>query len=188
VTDTKTPQLPSGPSLHNVAIVGTHFGSGPDIDNVTHIGVSYTATQVTAAGFLDSASCISTPFSHTFLHDTHWNATVIPQVRYDQTVEHDEKPAAVLVNAQLPTTNISISVPSQCFEAGTKTFSYQIIPVINGIEQKPLYVSPQQSGSEHGVADQASLGGMTINGQWNPNAVAGFSQVAVSIAAPSCGQ
>lgn len=188
VTDTKTPQLPGGPTLHNVAIAGTRFASGPDTANVTHIGVSYTATQVTAAGFLDSASCISTPFSHTFLHDTHWNASVVPQVRYDQTVEHDEKPAAVVVDAQLPNTNINIAVPSQCFEPGTKTFSYQIIPIINGVDQNPLYVSPQQSGSEHGVSDQAPLGGMTINGQWNPNPVAGFSQVSVSIAAPSCGQ
>jgi len=188
VTDTKTPQMPSGPTLHNIAIVGTRFGSGPDIDNVTHIGVSFTATQVTAAGFLDSASCINTPFSHSFLHDTHWNATVIPQVRYDQAVEHDEEPAAVFVDAKLPTTNVNIPVPSQCFEPGTKTFSYQIIPVINGVDQKPLYVSPQQSGSEHGVVDQAPLGGITINGQWNPNPVAGLSQVAVSIAAPSCGQ
>jgi hypothetical protein len=188
VTDTKTPLLPSGPTLHNVGIVGTRFGSGPDIDNVTHIGVSYTATQVTAAGFLDSASCISTPFSHTFLHDTHWNATVIPAVRYDQTVEHDEQPAPVMTDAQLPTTNVNIPIPSQCFEPGTKTFSYQIIPVINGADQKALYVSPQQTGSDHGVSDQAALGGMTISGQWNPNPVAGFSQVAVSVAAPSCGQ
>ena len=159
VTDSKTPALPSGPGISNASIVGYRFAAGPSAQNVTHIGVNYTANQVTAAGSLDTASCINTPFSHTFLHDTHWDATVIPQARYTQASEHNETGGPTLVDATLPTTNAQIPLPSACFEPGAKTFSYSIVPVVNGVEQKALYSSPNQTGSEHGVTDQANLGG-----------------------------
>jgi hypothetical protein len=187
VTDTRTPPLPSGPGITDAAIVGYHFAGGPSAVNVTHIGVSYTATTITASGSLDTASCINTPFSHSLLHDTHWDAVLVPEVRYTQAVEHDETAGPTLVSASLPTTNVNLSIPSACFEPGSKTFSYVVTPVINGVEQNPLYTSPNQTGSEHGVTDQANLGGVTINGQWNPTPIAGVSQVSISLSAPACG-
>jgi hypothetical protein len=187
VGDTRTPPLPSGPGITDAAIVGFHYAGGPSAVNVTHIGVSYTATTITAAGSLDTATCVNTPFSHSLIHDTHWDAVLVPEVRYTQAVEHDETGGPVIVDASLPTTSANLTIPSACFEPGSKTFSYVVTPVINGVEQKALYTSPNQTGSEHGVTDQGNLGGITINGQWNPNPVAGVSQVAIAVSAPACG-
>ena len=187
VTDTRTPALPTGAGITEPAIVGFHFAGGPSAVNVTHIGVTYTGTTITAAGSLDTATCVNTPFSHSLVHDTHWDATVVPEVRYEQAVEHDETGGPVLVDVSLPTTSVNVPIPSVCFEPGAKTFSYMVMPVINGVEQIALYTSPNQTGSEHGVSDQANLGGLTINGQWNPNPVAGVSQVALTVSAPACG-
>ncbi len=187
VTDTRTPPLPSGPGIADAVIVGFHFAGGPSAQNVTHIGVTYTATTITAAGSLDTATCVNTFISHTFIHDTHWDAVLVPEVRYTQAVEHDETGGPSLVDASLPTTSVNLTIPSACFEPGPKTFSYVVTPVVNGVEERPLYVSPNQTGSEHGVTDQGNLGGITITGQWNPNPVAGISQVAVAVSAPACG-
>jgi hypothetical protein len=190
VSDVRTPALPSGAGISNPQITGWHYSAGPNIRNQSNVGVSYTPTTVTAAGWLDTATCIQVgwPVHIAKLdHPTNWGAGVAPEVRYSQALEHDENGGPVLVDASLPTTTATMQLNSSCFEAGPKSFSYKITPILNGKDQKDLYDSPIQTGSEHGVNDAVNLGSLSISGAWNPQPVQGSSQVVVTISAPQCG-
>jgi hypothetical protein len=187
VNQVRTPLLPSGPGISDASIIGIHYASGPETVNTTHVEPNYTATTVSISGSLDSATCENFGPVHHLNHATVWGASIVPEVRYTQEIDHNQSVGPMVLNVDLPTTNANLPIPSSCFEPGSKTFSYSIVPVIDGVEQKPLYLSPNQTGSEHGVSDQGSVGGVAISGQWNPNPVEGFTQVSVSLQAPACG-
>jgi hypothetical protein len=190
-SEARTPQLPSGPGISNVRITGYHFSDGPHLRNQSSIGVSTTGTTVTAAGWLDTATCEQVHIGFVNVahldHPTDWSATIVPEIQYDQSVEHDEIAHPVFVDASLPLTTGTLQVKSACFEPGAKSFSYVVTPVLNGKEQKTLYESPIVTGSEHGVNQSASLNAISLTGAWNPQPVGGSSQIAVTVSAPQCG-
>jgi hypothetical protein len=81
VSDVRTPQLPAGTGISNAQIVGWHYSNGPNVRNQSSIGVSFTPTTVTAAGWLDTATCVQVgwPVHIAHLdHPTNWGATVVP--------------------------------------------------------------------------------------------------------------
>ena len=145
---------------------------------------------MTAAGWLDTATCeqIGFPVHIAHLdHPTKLAQVIVPEIQYDQAVEHDELALPIIVDASLPLTNAIVQLNSACFEP-EQSRSYKVTPVLNGKGQKDLYVSPVVTGSEHGVNQSANIGSITLDGVWNPQPVNGTSQVAVSISAPQCGK
>lgn len=190
-SEVRTPALPSGPGISNVRITGYHFVNGPNLRNQSSIAVSTTATTITAAGWLDTATCVQIGFPIHIAHldhPTNWSATIVPEIQFDQSMEHDEIAKPTLVPAILPVTTATLQVNSSCFEPGAKSFSYTVTPEINGMDQSDLYDSPIATGSEHGVSQSATLNSVSLTGTWNPQPVSGTSQIAITIAAPQCGK
>jgi hypothetical protein len=194
--DTRTPQLPSGPRISDAQITGYHFANWPDghaspnTRNQSSIAVTTTATTVSAAGWLDTASCVQEGFIvHVarLLHDTFWQAVVVPEARYTEEKETSVSSAPVTAVAVLPETTAILTFPTASAEAGVKSFSYSVVPVVNGVAQKALYQSPVVSGNERGVDDAVSLGPVSITAHWNPQPVNGMTQVTVKISEPTCG-
>lgn len=196
VGDTKTPQLPNVANMQpgSAKIVGWHYVNWPDghaspnTRNQSSVGVSFTATTVSAGGWIDTATCIKGPFGIAHLnHDTFWQAAVVPETRY--TVLNEQTATGTdTLQATLPTTIANINVPTSCNMQGPHSFSYTVTPIVNGVVDSPIYSSPVRTEDEKGVHDVVALGPVSIAASWNPQPVGGMSQVSVSVSQPSCGQ
>ena len=195
VGDTKTPVLPSGGNIvpGSAFISGWHYvnwpdgHSSPNTRNQTSVSPSFTSTTVSAAGWLDTASCGNIGPIHHFFNDTFWQAAIVPECRLTLLAEQTAT-GTIKVPAALPTTIANINLPTICNEPGPHSFSYVVTPIVNGVANPPLYSSPVRTESEKGVHDSVILGPVTIAASWNPQPINGFSQVALTISQPTCGQ
>ena len=187
VSDMKTWALPSGSHIRNAAFSGFRYASSIDKRNNLNINVSYTSNTVTAAGWLDTASCVCAPFVGCHLdHNTHWIVGVVPTVSYTEDVEHDGQLQSLEVAAQLPITTANFQIPTACNEQGVHTLAYTVSPVING-EVRPALESAVVSGNEKAVDDQKIHGPLTVEASWNPNTISGFSNLGVRVTQNTCG-
>jgi len=160
--------------------------SAPDIVNQSNIGVSFTDKSVTAAGWLDTASCIKTPFSATLLHDTHWNMTLTPVIDGPNTSNPTSSGSTQPVAMNYPTTsNICASVPKDAGASGASSFWITLTPYLRGEQQSaPLYVGPRQTDPTMDTftySDTDTTGAYQINVSYNPTVVSGNCQVCASI-------
>jgi hypothetical protein len=192
--NTNTPQLPSGPNMSDAKIVGYQFVNWPDghpspnTRDQSSIQVSTTSTTVSASGWLDTASCTCVPIAGCKLnHDTFWQAAVVPEARYTQDNDITEPVQADTVPVSDPTTSTILSFSTSCSEQGVKNMQYTVVPLVNGVVQSPLYTSPFVSGDEKGVSDTQVLGPVQLSATWNPQAVAGRTQMQVSVTRSTCG-
>jgi hypothetical protein len=193
-SDTRTPTLPVDATFSNVAVSGEHYinwdgaHQSPNTRNQSSIGVSYTTTTVTAAGWLDTASCTNFIAGKKLDHDTFWQARVVPEVSYVLAQQHIEPTTTIQVQAQDGTTSGNLSFNTSCGETGVKIFSYSVTPIVKGQAQAPIYVSPDIQGNQDGVSDKQVLNTFIIDANWNPVPVAGKTQVSIQVAVPACGK
>lgn len=192
--DPRTPQLTSGPDIKNAQIVGFHFvnwpdgHSSPNTRNQSNVQVSTGTTTVSAAGWLDTASCVCGPLvGCKLLHDTFWQAAVVPEERFDAATGTTEPEVTDVVDAAVPTTASVLSFNSSCSEQGVRNMKYSVVPIVNGQAQQPIYESPFINGSEKGVFDKQTLGALELNATWNPQPVGGKTQMQVTITNATCG-
>jgi len=160
--------------------------SAPDIVNQSNIGVSFTNSSVTAAGWLDTATCINTPFSHSLLHDTHWNMTLTPVIDGPNTSNIQSSGSTQPVAMNYPTTsNICASVPKDASSSGASSFWITLTPYLRGEQESaPLYVGPRQTDPTMDTftySDTDTTGAYQVNVSYNPTVVSGNCQVCASI-------
>jgi len=188
VSDTATYVLPSGPQISSAGITSWRYASGIDQRNNPQITVTYTPTTVTAAGWLDTATCICVPIAGCHLdHDTHWLVGVIPTATYIESVQQVAAPISTTTEASIPVTTANLSIPTACNAQSAHNLSFTVTPELNGVAQQG-YSSPVFTGDEKGVdSNPIPFGALTLEGIWNPNPVGGNSSVSVTITQNACG-
>jgi hypothetical protein len=162
--------------------------SAPDIVNQSNIGVSSSTKAITAAGWLDTASCIKTPFSATLLHDTHWKMTLTPVIDGPNTTNLTSSGSSQPMAMNYPTTsNICASVPKDSGASGPSSFWITLTPYLRGEQlSSALYVGPRQTDPTTDTftySDTDTTGAYQINVSYNPTVVNGNSQVCASLTA-----
>jgi len=160
--------------------------SAPDIVNQSNIGVSFTSDSVTAAGWLDTATCFKTPFSASLIHDTHWYMTLTPVIDGPNTTNTQSSGSTLPVAMNFPTTsNICASVPKDPNSSGASSFWVTLTPYIHGEQQAaPLYVGPRETDPTMDAftyADTDTSGAYQISVTYNPTVVSGTSQVCATL-------
>ncbi|MGD0568536.1 MAG: hypothetical protein ABSA78_09025 [Candidatus Sulfotelmatobacter sp.] len=157
--------------------------SAPDVVNQSNIGISNTAKSVTAAGWLDTASCIITPFSHSLLHDTHWNMTLTPVADGPNTNTSETSSSTTPQPMSFPETKLCTDIPKDSSASGASTFWITLTPYLRGEQQpNPLYVGPRKTdpdANEFTYSDQS--GGYEIKASYNPTVISGKSQVCATV-------
>jgi hypothetical protein len=157
--------------------------SAPDIVNQSNIVVTFADSSVSAAGWLDDATCVETPFSHSLIHDTHWAETLEPVSAGPNTTHKQGSAATDPMPMAFPETRICADVPKDEQASGPSTFWLTLIPYLRGERSpQPLYVGPRKTtptADTFNYTDQA--GGYRIDGSYNPVVVSGKSQVCATL-------
>lgn len=153
-----------------------------DVENQTSIGISFTATGVTAAGWLDRATCIRTPISATFLHDSHWYRTLTPVMVGPSTVSQVATLSGPQTPMGIPTTTACANVPVDVNKSGASTVWYTLSSFVGGqLQPQPLFVSARQTTTDATFSRDDNVAGYTIHTAYNPNVVAGTCEVCATV-------
>ncbi len=182
--------IPSG-----FRIVRVHE-SDPDIRNDTNINVSFTNESVTAAGWLDEASCVEVclppfgPCIRKLLHDTHWFKTLAPVIAGPNTVTTTAAAAGDPVQMQLPSTSMCVNVPKDASASGASTVWVTIDRYIDGHKlPNALHVGPRLTTPDmNTLSDTRPQDTYSVAVRYNPVVVNGNSQVCASVTSQAgCG-
>jgi len=157
--------------------------SDVDIRNTTSVSITFLEKSVTAAGWLDEATCFDTPISHTFFHDTHWYETLTPLIAGSVTVEHQESKSTEPISMSLPSTRVCASIPKDAAASGPSNYQVTVWPYLRGEKQpSALYVGPwRQDPDMNAISHQDQGGGYDITTSYNPSVVQGNCEVCATI-------
>jgi hypothetical protein len=149
--------------------------------NQSSIGLSYSNDSVTAAGSIDTASCLLGKLLHTSI----WQHSVSPTISC--TITKSETGSAHK-QAQLRNgrAQICMDIPKSCNQ--TSALCSYTAKVTADKTPIASHESGRVSVSENGAAiDSATEQGLTISGQCTPHTVGSSAQVCVSVTSGSCG-
>ena len=168
--------LPAGAQILSVVT------KEPDVVNQTNIQFSFAGNTITAAGWLDTATCINVLFGRKLLHDTHWFFSAAPQISYKQTTPKSADTQSdwlVMINNMV---DFKLSFPKTGENAGSDIFWFDIL-LENGNAQKTLYSSPKINTNTF----SNQVNGLFIDASYNGEIVNGQSELALKISLPNCG-
>jgi hypothetical protein len=162
--------------------------SDPDTRNDTNINVSFTNESVTAAGWLDEASCVEVcipfgPCIRKLLHDTHWFKTLAPVIAGPNTVTTTAVGTGDPVQMQLPSTSMCVNVPKTGEASGASTVWVTIDQYAAGRKlPNPLHVGPRLTTPDmNTLQDTRQQDTYAIAVRYNPVAVNGNCQVCATV-------
>ncbi len=154
--------------------------------NAHDVNYSWSGQQMHATGSIDRAKCGRFGFIAKLIATTVYSATVIPHVRYDETVERTNGPYESVTAAELPFTSTNLLLPRECSSTPT-TVWYEIVPITNGKESSAIYTSPRFTAHLNPAGDDGAYRNIILHAQYNPVVVDGRTQLSVTVTAPSCG-
>ena len=96
-------------------------------------------------------SCLMLLFGNKLLHSAIWNHGITPKYTYTVTTPHDTSGNAESVGNAFPNAQILVDIPKQEGK-GKPTFWYQVVPMVNGVKQDPIYRSSRLTN--HPPAEQ----------------------------------
>jgi len=150
----------------------------PHVWNNTGIGVTYAANCITAAGWLDGATCRFGKRTHS----TFWDAGIAPVISYPDTAISIADASSNYLNFGQSITNLCVNLPKSCPGNLGNVFWFEIVQT-NGTEMKTLYTSSR--ATDNPLHDDYN--GFTIDASLNPIPVRGQAQLCVQIKRPICG-
>lgn len=163
--------------------------SGPDIENQTNVGVSFDARSVTAAGWLDRATCVEGPFFDAVVHDTHWYMDLAPVIAGPASAEQTWSAALEPMPVQRPTTRLCARIPADTAAIGASTSWLTLAPYLRGeAGVAPFYESPRLTAHEDRVTHADEARGYRIEASFDPTAADGIREVCAMVTVPQqCG-
>jgi hypothetical protein len=154
-----------------------------DIINQTNVQFSFSGNIITAAGWLDTATCIKGPFGIAkLLHDTHWWASAAPRISYKKKGEVVADVTTDFIELQNNEANFNIKLPKANDSDTDDTFWFELI-IDNGDVKKSIFTSPNTTVDNF----SANSNGLLIDAKYNGVIVDGTAQLAVKISLPNCG-
>jgi hypothetical protein len=169
-------------------IIGTQDRDLGDSRQNNAISLSIVANTITAAGTMDQGSCVNMLFGSTLLHSAIWDHGISPKYIYPVTTTNSTSGSSESSGIGSTTTQVVVAVP-KAQGKGNATFWYQVVPMVNGVAQSELYLSPRvtigpdaSSGQDEGQAEQCNM-----DATYNPQPINGNSQLNVTITVPACG-
>jgi len=183
VSDRKIPTLPKGPRFTNIRISGYHFidtkdgQPSPYQNNQSSITISKTDATITASGWLEKASCQQGPSGPKLLHQTAWQAALVPEVHLVEQVEQ-ELPAEIVIADGGNNLGFSMDCPN----AGLQSLQYSIYSLQDS--HNPLYTSPSLAADKPGSDVFTTLSGISLKTAWSGQLLNGKAQIRLSSTTP----
>jgi hypothetical protein len=186
VAERKTPTLPNGPLYTNVHIAGYHLidwsegHASPNTRNTAKVEFSKTATTLSAAGWLDKATCTKKPagdvLADVLVEDTFWQARVVPEVQLIEDLQQQEP--AVTADLIPPQTTVVLKLSAACESDRPQSLQYTVTPIVNGIPQTSMYTGELQADKK---ANESEMDGVSIHTLWSSSSAKGASELSASI-------
>lgn len=188
VAERKTPTLPNGPLYTNVHIAGYQLidwsegHPSPSTRNTAKVEISKTATTLSAAGWLEKATCTKKPAGDVqakdvLAEDTFWQARVVPEVQLIEDVQQQE-PAVTADLVPPQTTAVLKLSAAACASDRPQLLEYTVTPIINGVTQASIYTGELKAGEK---ANENGTDGASIHALWNALPAKGASEFSVTI-------
>ncbi|HXC42612.1 MAG TPA: hypothetical protein VNY51_03705 [Candidatus Dormibacteraeota bacterium] len=184
VAERKTPTLPNGPLYTNVHIAGYQLidwsegHPSPSTRNTAKVEISKTATTLSAAGWLEKATCTEGSKGDVLAEDTFWQAKVVPEVQLIEDVEQEE--TAVIAELVPPQTTAVLQLSATCGSDRPQQLRYSVAPIVDGVAQAPVYNDELKA---HETAHESGLdgGAASIHSQWSSLPSKGASELSITI-------
>jgi hypothetical protein len=177
VTQTQCWTLPD-----NAQIIGFVYQNGhPNLRNQSNIGVTINGNCITAAGWLDNASC--TPVVHHLFHSSYWMANIAPTISFKEITNKVSNAQSAFIKMDKLSTNLCVDIDKDCNGSIDNVFWFEIIQR-DGDKITTIYQSQRTTGTTM-PGDNSQ--GFTIDANLNPSPVNGKAQICVKITQPDCG-
>lgn len=173
--------LPEGAQIISVET------NSPDIVNQTNVQFSFAGNIITAAGWLDTATCINVglgPFSvgRKLINDTHWWMNAAPKISYKKKGNTIVNATSDALELQDNKAQFIVKLPKANTSDISDTFWFQVI-MDNGDIQTTIFTSPKNTANNFSTEAQ----GLMIVAKYNGVIVEGNADLSVEISLPNCG-
>ncbi|HTK21532.1 MAG TPA: hypothetical protein VL442_18565 [Mucilaginibacter sp.] len=170
-------QLPAGGQILSVVT------KDPDVRNQVNVQFSFAGSTITAAGWLDTATCFCPPIGgcHLF-HDTHWFASAAPQISYKKTGEKIVDVTSDTIEMNNNSVDFKLNFKKDSNDNVADIFWFDVI-LDNGNAQKTIFSSPKINTDTFST----NINGLFLDAKYTGQVVNGNSELAVNITLPGCG-
>lgn len=177
VSHTETWNIPN-----NGMILQVVYQNNPDTRNDYSVNVTYAGNTITAAGWIDSPTCICPLFGCKLVHSTYWHAMIAPKVTYKVANSVVVDGVSSFMDMQPTETNFLLNLNSPCPNPTSYTYWFDITKK-SGTTASTIYTSQRTTNGNF----SDDFKGLSITSSFNPTPVNSQSQAVIKIAQPQCG-
>jgi len=174
-------QTQAWPMPENAQIINI-VTKDPDVVNQNNIQFSFVNNTITAAGWLDSATCVNLLLGRKLVHDSHWFFSAAPQISYKQDAPKTADTTSDWLAMVNNTVDFRLAFPKSADSVAGDIFWFEIL-LQNGNAQKTVFSSPKINTSTFST----QVNGLYVDATYNDQIVNGQSELALKISLPNCG-